>query len=410
MRRASLAATIALALTLAPEDASADDVVRYVVQRGDSCAAIARRFYGDSSMVAPIHDANDMRTPPPHSLRAGTVLLIPPRSVVLEGGPDATLTSVKNRVEVQAPEPRPGRVDDPLFRGNRVATAEISAASVTFRDETLVRLGERTLVVILGAPRWTGATQSSETSLVTGSLRAFMSGSRARATIATGGAHVRVIEGEASVSADARETTRLAVYDGNSTITAARVVREVPKGFGSKAPRGRAPTPPKPLPAAPEWAMLPAGVLFHRGVSAPLFVAEVEAPDEDDVRSFRMQLALDPSFAEPVVDQIVPRDVRRIEAHPERPGRYFVRVSAVDDDGFEGPFGHTASFGVVGVARTADGDGDVVRLEAPSLVCLRVGNVPLQRAAETFRVERGEAVFVRCGVSESAPTTLVRVD
>ncbi len=411
-RRISFAAGLALSLglVLVPRAANADDVVRYVVRKGDTCASIAQQFYGDARMVAPIHEANSMRTPAPHSLRPGTVLVIPRRPSAIERGPDATLSAVKNRVEIKAPEPRPGRVDDPLFRGNRVATDEVSAAAVTFRDETQVHLGERTLVVILGDARSAAAKQSTETNLVTGSLRAFMKSASARAAIATEGARVRVVEGEAGVSADAKKTTRLAVYDGNSTITAARVEREVPTGFGSKAHLGQAPTVPKPLPPAPDWTTLPAGVLFDRGSGTPAFVAELDVPDDASVRSFRVQIAREASFLEPVVDRIVPREVRRVEAHQEQPGRYFVRVSSVDDDGFEGPYGYTASFGLAAVTRSSERDADVVRLDAPSMFCVRVGNVPLQRVTDTFRVRRGEPVFVRCGVAENAPTTLVRVD
>jgi FecR protein/LysM domain len=414
MKRISFAAALALplglALALAPRSASADDVVRYEVKKGDTCASIAQQFYGDSRMVEPIHRANEMTSPPPHSLKQGQILVIPPRPSSAPRGPDATLSEVRNRVEIRAPEARPGKVDDPLFRGNRVATDEVSAAAVTFRDETQVHLGERTLVVILGDARMAASKASTETNLVTGSLRAFMQSASARAAIKTDAAQVRVVEGEAKVSADTKKATRLAVYNGNSTITAVSVKREVPKGFGSKAELGKAPTVPRPLPPAPEWTSLPAGMLFDRGTGAPSFVAEFDAPQGAKVTSFRVQVARDASFADPVVDRIVSREVRRFEAHAQGPGRHFVRVAAVDDDGFEGPYGRPASFGVIQVARTAEGDAEVVNVDPSTMFCVRVGNVPMQRVAGPFRVGRGEPVLLRCALTEDSLTTLVRVD
>src|SRR6185369_14950991 len=103
-------------------DASADEPVRHVVKSGDSCSSIAQRYYGDSRFVDLLHAANPeiTKTPPPHVLREGTVLVVPSKPPG-STAPDAQLTTVKNQVDVLTPETKPGKPNDPLFRGNRVS-------------------------------------------------------------------------------------------------------------------------------------------------------------------------------------------------------------------------------------------------------------------------------------------------
>src|SRR5262249_22944231 len=150
----------------------------------------------------------------------------------------------------------------------RVSTQEQSAADVTFRDESQVKLGERTLVIILGDVRAAASKPAeTQTTLVTGDLRAWMSGARqgSIANVKTNAANVRVLGGESKVSDDAQKTTRLAVHSGSSTIEAQRRVVEVSRGFGSKAELGKPPTPPRPLPGAPTWTALPVPVTVDQG-------------------------------------------------------------------------------------------------------------------------------------------------
>jgi LysM repeat protein len=406
----TIAPFIVLLLLATAHPGRADEVVRYTVRRGDTCSSIARQFYGDADMVAPIHDANDMKGPPPHHLLEGAVLVIPSRPASASG-PDAKLTAVRNRVEVQTPETKPGKVNDPLFRGNRVATGSVSSAGVMFRNETQLRLGEQTLVVILGDARASADKASTvATNLVTGSLRAWMSKSPdMRAAVSTQAANVRVIGGETQVTADEKKTTRVAVYKGNSAVTAVRKTADVGAGYGSKVENGKAPAAPRPLPIAPIWRPDVPNLLVDRG-SATAFVAEFDpAVDDAHAVSWHIQIARDAEFRDVLVDQTVPRETRRIEAPSPAPGRYYARVSAVDDDHFEGPFGRQLSFGVLKIASTPRGEGKVIHLEPAELFCVRIGNTALSRVLADITLARNEPMLLRCSVSESEPTTLVTV-
>jgi phage tail protein X len=415
--------------------ARAEEPVRHVVRAGDSCSSIAQHYYGDTRFVDLLHGANPelARKPPPHVLKEGMVLVIPPKPAP-RTGPDAQLTAVQNQVDVLTPETKPGKANDPLFRGNRVSTQAASAADVTFRDETQVKLGERTLVIILGDARSAaakiGAPSETQTTLVTGNLRAFMAGAspsappsappRGPAAFATDAAAVKIYDGEAQVSADAVKTTRLAVYRGSSAIDARGTRREVPRGFGSKAELGQQPTVPRPLPPAPLWTTPPPLVLLDRGTASIVGVYDVPpsgarlSPGPQPatrVASWHVQIARDGIFRDVAVDTTAPAGVWRIEAQPPGAGRYYIRVSSVDDDHFEGPYGVIARVLVVKAVETAlPGGRRRIELEPPDAFCVRVGNVALTRVEGPILAGAAEPVRLRCAPSESDPTTLIALD
>lgn len=402
------------ALVLLASTAVADEPQRHIVKAGDTCASLAQKYYGDSRLVDVIHRANAELAdkPPPHDLKEGTVLLIPAKP---PGGafPDAQLTTVRNHVEVLSPQMKEGKPNDPLFRGNRVSTEEQSAADVTFRDETQVKLGERTLVVILGDAK--GAAQKVtptdvQTTLITGNLRAFMPTARRTAppaTVATDAAKVRMYSGEAQITADPKKTTRLAVYQGSSTIDARGKTREVARGYGSKAENGKQPTVPRPLPPAPVFTVAPPLVVHDQG--APKITAEYDVPKtETTIGEWHVQIAHDGLFRDVVADTKAAGDVKKLEVQVPGAGRHYIHVSAIDQDGFEGPWGRTARTLVVkeNVEALAGGRRTITLLPNDAF-CLRVGNVKLARVEGAIEAGKTEPVQVRCAPHDSDPTTLL---
>lgn len=360
-----LSALAVVGIVAYPSVVRADEAggsTRYTVVAGDTCAAIATRHYGDPRLVDLIHSANLGMGPPPHALKAGAVLILPPKPVATPSAPDARLTWFRNHVEVRAPEPRPAKANDPLFRGDRVGTKESSNADVTFRDETQVRLSENTLIVILGDVN-AKATKltADETTLVTGALRSRMAelaGGAAEKKIATGSGSIALKSGtEAQISVDAKNTTRLAVYKGTSTLTAQKKSVDVANGFGSKADQGRAPTPPRPLPLAPAVRSRLGDATVTTAAEATDVTFEL-TPSPGSTASapppvqWHLQLARDAAFNDVLVDVQVPEAVRTIETKNATAGTYFARASAIDADAFEGKWSNLSSVGliVVGLA------------------------------------------------------------
>jgi phage tail protein X len=403
---------VVVALCALAANAEAEEPIRHVVKTGDTCAALAQHYYGDSRLVDVLHRANPAlgAIPPPHVLREGSVIIIPPRPSTTTG-PDAKLTTVRNRVEVATPETKPGKPNDPLFRGNRVSTQDQSAADVTFRDESQVKLGERTLVIILGDVNRAATTTTTETqtTLVTGDLRAWMSGGRQSsvANLQTNAANVRVLSGESKVSDDAKKTTRLAVYAGSSTIEAQKRRVEVSRGFGSKAELGKPPTTPRLLPSAPTWTTFPVPVMVDDGKPLAI-IGEYEVPrDRDRLSEWHVQVARDPNYHNVVADTKAPGSTRRFEVTPPGPGHYFARVSAIDDDHFEGPFGRSAGVLVVrGNVSTAFGKRRL-ELDPPDASCMQVGNVPLTWVKGPIDARPSQPIRLRCAPFETDPTTLL---
>ena len=349
----------------------------YTVKAGDDCRSIAAQFYGDPERYDLLHDANPQMGPQPHRLAAGTVLNVPPLA------PDARLASIHNHVEVEAKERRAGNPNDPLFRGNRVSTGESSNAGVTFRDTSKLYLAERTLVVILGASK--DRVAASGTSLVTGALRAHMAALAGKRPLDTPSAAVALGPGKSQVTVDPQKTTRLAVYEGQSAITARAVTVPVDHGFGSKAEQGKAPTPPRPLPPAPAWGPSPPQVAvtstasgeIHGGYAPGTGVGP--APD-----TWHVQIAHDDEFEDPITDVTVPEKVRELVAKDVAPGSYFVRVSAIDADKFEGPFGATSRVKVVSVVEVTEGRRVSVTVRPEGTFCAVDGGAFEARSAPFF--------------------------
>lgn len=349
--RASLVATALIPTAAHAQKPDSD----YTTRLGDGCTSIAQRAYGDRRRVDLIHKANPSMGPQPHYLKPGTVLHLPPLEAPVSA-PDARVTFVRNKVTVQAAATKKAAVNDPLFRTNRVSTANASSANVIFRDETQLRVGEESLVIILGDVQGASRREPAQATLVSGALQARLgelSGKRNLNVDTAGGARVTMAKGQANVDVDAAKTTRLAVHGGSATLAASKKSVVVPTGFGSKAEEGKAPTPPRPLPAAPVWSAPPPEVAFtgsdeHANVTAsfgdgPAKPGAAAVP----AASFRVQLARDPKLDDLITDAVVPRTTTTLDARNLAPGTYYARIAAIDDDKFEGPPGPIAMVVVV---------------------------------------------------------------
>ncbi len=323
---------------------AAPELMPYTVQAGDTCPKIAKTIYGDARRIDLIHQNNSLG-PPPHHLRPGQVLRLPP-AAHRDAAPDAVLTFVRNQVEAYTPDLHPGHKNDPLLRGHKVSTLNASSAEITFGDETQLQLGERSLVVILGSGSGevTRHATAEDTTLLRGTLRAHLAelaGGPPKAPVAlqTPAGKVKLGPGEAQVHVDERRSTRVAVYRGNSRLHAAGKEITVAAGFGSRADEGKPPMPPHALPPAPSWTQAPPALVLLSG--EPRTVSAEYAPG-GAAAGYHQQVAKDERFNDLVLDLRVDGATTHLDLKAPDQGTYFARVSAIDNDQFEGTAGPVA--------------------------------------------------------------------
>jgi hypothetical protein len=381
-------------LSLLPRHARAE-IAEYVVQAGDTCESISAKFWGSPYRYDKLHALNPKMGPMPHKLVAGTVLMVD------KPGPDARVTAIHNKVEAATPAAHQAFTNEPLSRGNTVSTEARSQAEVTFRDTTRVQLGEQTLVVILGDASGKSALRSNagDTTLVNGSLRAHLGDfSGAKVPVATaGGARVDLGKGEAKISVDEEKTTRLAVYGGTSQLSSAGKSVAVKEGFGSKAKPSTPPTPPRPLPDAPGWSTAPPRTLL--GLDTASLKARYASPSDGKgpaVDRWHVQLAKDDRFNDLVVDATVPADVIELEAKELTSGLYYVRVSGIDADKFEGKFGPTQTIRVM-TAKVAPAEaGKRAAIEPPKGAFCSFDGGPFVEATAALELTPARAHELSC--------------
>lgn len=425
-RAGASGAALLLALLAAAEAAGAPGepgagqrapaMVNYTVLPGDSCGHIAKRLYGDSHRVDLIHQNNNLG-PLPHKLRPGLVLRLPASPTAGSREPDARLTFVRNQVEAYTPDYHRGQKNEALAEGNRVGTLAASSAEISFVDETRMQLGEHSMVVIFGedAPgsgSHRRAAGSQEATLLRGTLRAHLdeltgpgpAPPRKPITVTTpaGSVELPARGSEVHVDVDPERTTRLSVLRGRSQLAAAGRRVQVPAGFGSRANQGRPPTPPRPLPGAPQWTAAPAlpAVLLSRG--APALVLSYRPGGGPPAALWHRQLARDASFNDLLQDSRVPAAELTWSLRELPAGELFLRVSAIDGDRFEGlatPVRKTR----VAVVQLVPGDaGAPVAVQLPPDLYCGLDGEPLHRRS---RVSLGAARqhVVRCALTAEAP-------
>jgi phage tail protein X len=393
--RLTVFAASAVALVALSRGAAAQSY-DYVVKAGDTCDGIAQRVYGDAQRIDLIHAANPWLGPVPHHLQAGAVLHLPP---------DASLAFVRNHVDAFTPAQHPGRAHEPLMRGHRVSTYDSSSAEVVFASDAVLQLGEDTLVVILGATHGavTRTASASDTTLVNGSLRLHLgelAGRSSGASVSTPAGHrVEVGAGDTQVTVDAKRTTRLAVYSGAGKLTAMKQTVAVARGFGSKAEKDAPPSPPRPLPPAPEWvAPLPAVVFSSNPADVTAQVRPGTGPGPAAAR-WHLQLARDEGFNDLIVDARVGLDVTHLEAHGLAAGKYYARAGAIDADQFEGPPTATSAVIVAPLAlRRVGAGGQAAQLDLPPGLYCAIGDAPLAATDRPLAFEQGPARRLRCAI------------
>ena len=327
--------TLLLLLALAGT-ARAQEVVEYTVREGDTCASIARRFYGDARAYDRIHDHNPGMGAPPHRLEAGTVLRLPPAT--LARGPDAHVTAVRRRVSARGPRAESwaaARAGQALEGGWQVATHDASSALLTFRDDSVLEMRAQTLVVIYGGSRELARRGDARATLERGTLRSRLGELAGIVDLETPTSRAQVGSGQAVMTVDQDGTSRLANLGGRAATVTTDVGRvRVPAGTGTIVRRGEAPSAPRPLPPPPVWSNDLAGRFVGlTGRGGTLRGSWEPVPD---AARYRVEIAARPDGSDVVAAVEVPGDEQSFEVHGLPPSVYYASVATIDASMLEG--------------------------------------------------------------------------
>lgn len=313
-----------------PEDEGDVEYMFYTVRSGDTCRALAKRFFGASKKEGQLvkHNAG---------LECGEALEVDSVLRIPKPKPDAELTAALRKVQAK------GRRDTDWFKaaegtdlwgGWRVNTLERSAAEVTFRDKSLVQMRQNTLVIIYGGTRTASRAKPSRAELESGALRSRLGEFSSGLDLDTPSAKAELKEGNVLVTVDEEATARLANHGGTDaklkSKSGGKVV--VKDGMGSKVKKGSKPTKPKPLPPTPAWSQGPRTFL---GTSLGGGTISGEWAPVEKATAYRVEVARDARGIGVLAAATVPADITKFEIRDLPTGDYYVSIASVDDDKFE---------------------------------------------------------------------------
>lgn len=342
--------SIAVALSLGlPSTAFAEKTFTYIVKKGgETCDNIAKSVYGDVSRIDFLHKYNDLDEScwlgKKQKLAGGLKLVLP-------SPPSAgTITNSAGKVNSKPPtlKWKEAQVGQALFRAWQVNTFEESKAEVTFRDSSLIKMRENTLIVIYGATKTKSRSRPSRARLEKGTLRtAFDSAAGGGIVVETPSSDNEVKSKSALLSVESDGTTRVAnhgtgeIFVGSAKKKAKKKKKKkakkkkrvtVEKGMGTKVEKGKPPEKPRPLPPTPTWKNVPE--LFLSFDKAPTTISAEWEPVAE-AKEYYVEVSKDDRGQEIIQTVIVPKSITKLEVQNLPAGDYFASVSTIDNDQFE---------------------------------------------------------------------------
>ncbi len=342
--------SVAIAVFLGvPSAAFAEKTFTYTVQKGgETCDKIAKRVYGDVSRIDFLHKYNDLDEEcwlgKKQKLPGGLKLVLPdPPSA-------GTLTGSAGKVNSKPPtlKWKQAQIGQALFRAWQVNTFEESQAEVTFRDSSLIKMRENTLIVIYGATKNKARSRPSRARLEKGTLRtAFDSNAGGGMVVETPSSDSEVKSKSALVSVEQDGTTRVAnhgtgeIYVGSSSKKKKKKKKKrskkkkrvtVAKGMGTKVEKGKEPEPPRKLPAAPTWKKVPSTFLSFDKSSTSISAEWDTVPA---AKEYYVEVSKDDRGLDVIQTVVVPKNITKLEVQNLPVGDYYASVSTIDDDQFE---------------------------------------------------------------------------
>ncbi len=262
------------------------------------------------------------------------------------GATEARLLWVRGQVEVTAAEGQEGaraaRVGEVLPRGTRISVGEQSGAELVLPNGTELSLDERTQMFLYASPLTAppGIPPSNVTTLLRGAVRARMSPVQGGAgaafiPVALGNATAFVgrVDGKLSLE-HLSHIARFASNRGRMRVRTPEREYILRAGNGAVEEPGHPRQPYRQLPPQPVWVTPPPERMLSSGEALDVS-ATYGLRGSTVAAEWRVELARDESFHDVVTVERVAGDATTWRARALPPGRYAMRVTALDNDRFE---------------------------------------------------------------------------
>lgn len=354
------------------------------------------------------------------------------------GLPEARLRIVRKQVQILGGgEPRVARRDDVVLPGQRLSTPAQSNVEVAFADGNRLWASENTEVSIYGvAPAVAPGKKPppfrpGTTTLTRGEVVLTVAAPPApppaappvagkpvkkppvkkpvakispAASVATPVGRVTGSPGsQVRITVDATGVTRVAVYRGQAQLQGPGKTKPIllAAGSGSNIKSAKTPAAPaQPLPVAPTLS-LRQQLFFSTGNAVDIPGTFAPAPGAPPPAQWRVQIGRDPAFDEVQFDNRYPATETRLFAQPLPNNQYFVRVSAINEAGAEGP---SASAGPVRVSRltlTPGSPGKPATVTVSKFVYCGLDGAPLAPSGQPMPLSPAQDHLLRCSLGQA---------
>lgn len=370
MRRLLFVAVPSLLLSFVGLAHAAPPAAETAVLPGEDCAKLAKRVYGDGD-AAVLHLKKNNPGVCDAPLAANAKLKTPPLAKKPAQNETPRLSFVGPAVRTKTKggwmEALPGQ---PVDKRMRIETSGQGGAEVTAGDKVKLQIPPNSKVVIKNLPK---SGKAAEVQLEQGSLRADMDDKAPTGpiTVKTPGGDVK-LQGDARIDAD-NNRAAVQVYEGQVAVRSKGTTVNIKAGQGTVILRGTGAQALHDLPGAPAWQARDASedgnrpfmVLAMAGLleAQPLGEVVVDFAQVPGAVRYIVEVARDPGFNDRRAGGEIAAPPLRVHLSP---GKYYVRVSAVDGDKFIGPPSAPRSFYIINV-RT---DGKLVAQGAPGPLTL----------------------------------------
>lgn len=343
--------------------AAAEEFRNYTVVAGDSCLSIATRELGNRKRYKDLHMWNPQLGPEPHHLVPGTVL----RIAVLDTSADANLTGARGNVQFRKPAEAVWAAavrGMDLFRAWRVGSSESSSADVKFKDASQLHMRENTVVIIYGPTVERARTTAAMAQVEKGALEsrlASLSPKQPPLQVLTPSSLTTLAVGEALIVVDDQGTSWVGNHAGEAVAVAAvqgqkprgKPVR-VDKGMGSKVKPGELPSPPRPLPPAPQLVEVARTQLSPPGTTGTLRLAW-----QPRTGITRYRAVLRDAQRQDLATHDLPGSATAVEFTQLPHGTYTIEIAAIDTEGFESVRNQSPELTLAALALTGPGGSAV---------------------------------------------------